>query len=159
MGFGAPEYKKLEGTTPRFASANSGLESSMPIFKHTFDCLTARLGSKVTLENVFSCDIQESKPHFMQAPHGSDVQMLAADCRAISTGNVHCLKAKCDKPVINLLVLLLILSLLLLILLLVSLLLSLLLLLLLLSVFLTVIAGKHYTFIVGSANLPGPQKR
>ena len=81
----------LDGLCLRTASTCSGLDSCIPVLKHTLAALNERFGTTITCKHVLSCDIDEARQDFIRKAHPDDVSVLMSDCSQFSSGKVRCI--------------------------------------------------------------------
>ena len=91
--------RMLDGHCLRIASTCSGLDSCIPVLKHTLAALNERFDVAVTCSHVLSCDNDPSRQDFIRDAHGEDVGMLVADCREFATGQLRCILSNQAKPI------------------------------------------------------------
>ena len=70
----------LHGLCLRTASTCSGLDSCIPVLKHTLAALNERFGNTITCKHVLSCDIDEARQDFIREACPDDVSVLMSDC-------------------------------------------------------------------------------
>ena len=96
----------LDGLCLRTASTCSGVDSCIPVVKHTLAALNERFNVSITTKHVLSCELDSTRQDFIRDAHAEEAGLLVADCEEFSNKALTCIlrQAKVEVPQADLLI-------------------------------------------------------